>query len=494
MFTFLNLCSNLASAKDYHVTVDGTPEGDGSMDNPWDLQTALDKKSVVQPGDTLYLHEGTYRGRFSNWLEGDASGHIKITNYQDDIVIIDGAEDNIEPLNGQVLNLDGAYIILEGFTITNSNPTRTTDIEGSFPLEPQNVAGLRVVAPYSIVRNMIIRDNHSNAIGLWNGATDAEVTGNLLFYNGWDAPDRGHAYGLYVQNEDPNSNVRIHDNIIFANFSKGTHVYVTNGEIISNIHINDNISFEAGLPSSDGAIENNIFVGGLVPLNGIEIMNNHTYLSRNDRGNCIRAGYYEQDNQNVTLTGNYMTGGYRTVTVRFCENTDVSNNFVFNKSYWLTELIENGQNLDSYKWDDNRYYYTGSRSDLMDGTSWSDWRTTNRFDLNSEFTMAAPDMNEYFLKYYAGNHWASLVIYDRQKLNSVDVDLSSLLTNGSQYQIYDVQNIDGDPVLSGTYDGSIVQVPTNLTAVTPVFGDDVPSQTVHTPQEFNVYIVKSSDF
>ena len=44
--------------KSYHVDAKkGTSTASGTVDNPWDLQTALSSKPV-QPGDTIYLHKG----------------------------------------------------------------------------------------------------------------------------------------------------------------------------------------------------------------------------------------------------------------------------------------------------------------------------------------------------------------------------------------------------------------------------------------------------
>ena len=37
----------------YHVKVGGTSSGDGSINNPWDLQTALSRTRTVQAGDTI---------------------------------------------------------------------------------------------------------------------------------------------------------------------------------------------------------------------------------------------------------------------------------------------------------------------------------------------------------------------------------------------------------------------------------------------------------
>ncbi|NNF83304.1 MAG: hypothetical protein HKM99_11215, partial [Flavobacteriaceae bacterium] len=48
-----------------HYKSPGTQAGDGSLTSPWDLQTALSQpNSDVNGGDTIWLHGGTYTGRF----------------------------------------------------------------------------------------------------------------------------------------------------------------------------------------------------------------------------------------------------------------------------------------------------------------------------------------------------------------------------------------------------------------------------------------------
>ncbi|MEK7061424.1 MAG: hypothetical protein AAB954_02070, partial [Patescibacteria group bacterium] len=44
----------------YYVSPTGSASGNGSLENPWDLQTALNHPAVVHPGDTIWLRGGTY--------------------------------------------------------------------------------------------------------------------------------------------------------------------------------------------------------------------------------------------------------------------------------------------------------------------------------------------------------------------------------------------------------------------------------------------------
>src|SRR6478752_9156304 len=51
----------MPNGRQFYVSPDGSPNGDGSLNNPWDLQTALNQPQSVAPGDVLNLLKGTYR-------------------------------------------------------------------------------------------------------------------------------------------------------------------------------------------------------------------------------------------------------------------------------------------------------------------------------------------------------------------------------------------------------------------------------------------------
>src|SRR3972149_210724 len=57
---FLQAASQPRLAAEYYAAPYGTPGGDGSYDNPWDLATALAQPPALQPGDTLWLLGGYY--------------------------------------------------------------------------------------------------------------------------------------------------------------------------------------------------------------------------------------------------------------------------------------------------------------------------------------------------------------------------------------------------------------------------------------------------
>src|SRR5206468_12234949 len=71
-----------ACANQHYVAPTGSASGDGTLGNPWDLQTALNQPASVQPGDCIWLRGGTYSASgFFNKLTGTASAPIIVRQY-----------------------------------------------------------------------------------------------------------------------------------------------------------------------------------------------------------------------------------------------------------------------------------------------------------------------------------------------------------------------------------------------------------------------------
>ena len=57
--SILFMWSNACMAREYHVSVNGNDAADGSMAAP--LRTINHAAQIALPGDTVTVHEGTYR-------------------------------------------------------------------------------------------------------------------------------------------------------------------------------------------------------------------------------------------------------------------------------------------------------------------------------------------------------------------------------------------------------------------------------------------------
>jgi hypothetical protein len=81
-----------------------------------------------------------------------------------------------------------------------------------------------------------------------------------------------------------------------------------------------------------------------------------------------------------------------------------------------------------------------------------------------------------------------IIIYNWSLAASVPVDLSPVLAKGDAFAVWNVQDLFGTPVLSGTYSGGTVSIPmTGVTPPTPQGGTRMPPRTA---PEFDVFVVQ----
>ena len=422
----------------WHVTTDGTSGGDGSMGSPWDLATALAQPGSVQPGDTIWIHSGTYQGVFTSLLTGTASAPIILRNYNNERVIIDG-----ESSNSSVVTVYGAYAWYWGLEVINSDTTRTIAQAGSNPTTLPRGLGYYVLGPGTRFINNIVHDT-AEGFGFWTPASNSELYGNIVYYNGWEGPDRGHGHGLYVQNNTGLKNIT--NNIVFKNFGYGLHAY-TEGGTLHNILTDGNTFFDNGSLSNTGYTQN-LLLGGYTKANYPVLLNNRVY-SPIDLGGGLALGYI---------------AGCRTPTV---ENNYVVSHVALDLSSDCSHNTISG----------NTFYgvYPGS--------------STNNYPDNDYFNASAPTENNTFL---AQNFYEPtktyITIYNWRGLTSVDVDASNVLDENDTYEVYDTQDYFGDPIATGTFSGTTLEVPMTTTGLTDTVGE-VPVAPTHTSQEFGSFIL-----
>jgi hypothetical protein len=280
------------------VAPDGSSTAAGTREHPLDLKTALAAGSPAQPGAVVWLREGVYRGAFVSALNGTAEAPIIVRSHPGERAIIDSA-----PGTEDALWVNGSWTWFWGIEIMNSNPLRYTQQPGSFPnLRRGN--GVSTHAPGSKFIHLIIHDM-GNGLGAWSSAPDAEVYGNIIYNNGWGAPDRPHGHGIYLQNRDGAKYVR--DNIIFNQFGAGIHAYGTGEANLDAIRLEGNVVFNNGaLAAQPGA---NILVGGGVVANRPELRGNLTYHNPRQTTGANYVGY-DAGCRDAIIEDNYLVGGY----------------------------------------------------------------------------------------------------------------------------------------------------------------------------------------
>jgi len=91
LLVWIGMLGQMRAARDFYVSPNGSAGNRGTADSPWDLRTALSgAKGAIQPGDTVYLLDGTYRGHFSAAVSGTAGAPIVFKAFRTARPVLDG--------------------------------------------------------------------------------------------------------------------------------------------------------------------------------------------------------------------------------------------------------------------------------------------------------------------------------------------------------------------------------------------------------------------
>lgn len=443
----------MAGAAEFHVTTGGSPKGDGSAAAPWDLATALAATAVVKPGDTVWVHEGTYRGGFTSTLAGRPKSPVVVRGERGKRVTIDTAPRDDRD-NG-LFAIKGADAVYRDFEVTCSDPKRETKLSGSWPADIRrgsvDVRGDRVSAV-----NLVVHDCASG-FGFWAEGEGGEISGCLIYNNGWRGPDRGHGHGVYAQNAKGVK--RIADNVVFHQFAYGIHAYGSEKASLKGFEIDGNIAFENGCLTRRGDNAPGVMVGGGTPVERLAVRDNVIVSGG------IRLGYpWGVTNEDVVCTGNYAEG----LVVRdFRRGTVAKNTVVAHSS--VVQLEAAGKPLlGGLRWDENAYFVTdghwGETAVVAEaksrGLTFAEWRKATGFDAKSTLTRGSPMKLHVTVRpnvYEPGR--AHVAIRNPESLPTVPVDLVGVLKTGQKYRVVSAKDFYGPALAAGTYDGKPVNFP-----------------------------------
>ncbi len=425
------------AAIDFYASPRGTTAagpGTGTISSPWDLQTALSHPGAVQPGDTIWLRGGTYTGNFTSSLKGTAKAPIVVRQYPGERATLDG---NVNPSvlgsNKHVLTVNGAYTWYWGFEVTDSNPNRYNPTPGR-PADLRN-PGVGVWGPGTKIINLVIHDT-GQGMSPTSVATDSEYYGNIIYYNGWNAPDRGHGHGIYAQNGSGGSKLIKH-NVMFNQFGGySIHAYGSKLAAFQNSTVAENV-----------AIRDTILIGGDggFKISGSQLVGNYSW----EAGAVV--GYYSQAYDPFLARNNYL--------VKRSADT------------FTPPALNNGARTG--------FTLTGNTIvGYLDGFSASDYPDNTYYLSTSHGVGPVPATNLVAIlpnAYEPGR--ATVVVYNWQGSATQAVDLTGVVSPGAAYEIRNAQNFYGSSVISGKYTGGSVTLPmTGLTPATPV-GHAAPPST-----------------
>jgi len=435
MLALLALTAALAAQQPYFVAPNGSSLGDGSERRPWDLATALaggpKPGPRVQPGDTIWLRGGTYRGAFRSTVAGREGAPVVVRQFPGERAVLDGAGSR-----RSTLYVTGEYSTFWGFELTNSDTLRVSAAPGS-DFRPNVVVP---AAAHTKFINLIV---HDGGVAFYTEPKfpDVEITGCIIYNNGWEGPDRGHGHGLYLKNYTGPLVAR--DNVIFNQYGYGVHAYTNSGTgKLINIRIEGNIAFNNGALARRRDLSPNLLLGGADYAAGDVVRDNVLYYSPELQraGANAMIGWKTLRNGDVVVESNYVVGGSPVLEFGFWSAARVSNNTLIRTGPPGRALILRRDT---------------SRGGGGAGQIWRD---------NVE--RSAPAATKVLVRpnpYEKGRAHVVVVNWGNEK--SVRVDVSGVLAPGDRYEVRSVQDLFGAPLASSTVANTSILIP--LGGVTP---------------------------
>jgi hypothetical protein len=464
----------LGSHVGYYVTTAGRSGGSGTASDPWDLETALGGGGgAVEPGDTIWVRGGVYRGTFRSTLTGAPGAPVVVRAYPGERAAVEGDGSTT------VLTIDGAWTTFWGLELYDSSLGRT----GPRPhiIYVRDTHDLRLI-------NLVI---HDGGVALYTdrSAANVEIHGCVFYNNGWQEPDRGHGHGIYIKNDAGWKTAS--ENILFNQFGYNIHGYTNSGSGgLRNITFKGNVSFNAGALAQDPSSgAQNLLLGGYEPADGAVVAENMTYYSPGIGSTNVRVGYRSTANGSLELRDNYVAGGALALDIREWESVTARNNTLVA----ATRMVDLGDGtLSGYSWQDNAYSADASEERWRAGGStysFSGWRSATGLG-SSDATSTGMGETRVFVRPngYEPDR-GHVVVYNWTDAGAVSVDLSPILEPGDVFEIHSVYDLWGTPVLSGTYGGGTVSLPMqDLRAPTPLGRSQAPS----TGRRFGAFVVTPS--
>ncbi|MDE3066493.1 MAG: right-handed parallel beta-helix repeat-containing protein [Verrucomicrobiota bacterium] len=475
-------------AADWYVAPSGTPSGPGTLAQPYDLATALSGQ-VGQPGDTFWLTGGNY-----------TFGHVdtKIQGAPGQAITFESAPGEWARVDGSLTFWDSAgYVTLRDLELYSSDTNRVSAETNAYfnPTDIHPLTGIASYVPNMRFINLVVHDETREGIYISQQAPSNLVYGCLIYNNGWSSPDNAEGHGIYVQGS--NGGRVIENNIVFNNAGADLHVY-DNGtnnfdRYLSGITLDGNVAFNGGA-IQDVRQYRDWIVGVDAPAiraDDIIFDNNMGYFpptpGEDDRAQIGREGI----NGSVAILNNYLPEG---LEMNNWTIAAVAGN-VLGTQTASEALSLNQQAPLAAAWNGNTYVVPTNGDTMVKVNSLalglSGWQNDTGYDLNSIYRTGNFSGTNVFVRpnYYEPGR-ANIIVYNWDNQSNVAVDVSSVLTLGTPFQVRNAEDFFAPPVLSGIYDGTPLELPmTGLTVAVPNGPMITPAPTGPT---FNVFVLLPS--
>jgi hypothetical protein len=467
----------------WYVRTTGTPQGNGSDTLPWSLQYALDG-AAINPGDTLWIRGGDYVGTFYSSLTGSSAAPIIVSAYPGERVTL-----TTNSLSNEQFTVDGSWVNYWGLEIVNTNTTRTGDMLGVRPtgVYVQNAHDLKFI-------NFVVHD-------AGHGTYTEPDAGNIEIY-GWIVYNGGHqwvgsrsdGHGLYVKNLATAGKKIFRDNVIFDQFGFGIHGYTGSGSSgkLQHMVFEGNVSFNNSTTSDD--VNPNFQIGGDNIANFDTVRNNLFYFSPSATTDYnVRVGYPGGPLDSVAVfRDNYVVNGNPAVEVSDWTDLKMLNN-TFIGSAMMTRQLD-GTPSPAQNWAGNMFYRDPAATAWRfngSNLNFATWKTNTSLSATDNAVAGTPSAPFVMVRPHQYLPGAAMVaIVNWGGAATVPVSLAGIgLSTGLQFEVRNVMNLWGSPVLTGTYTGAAVNFPMSAVAPPLPIGGS-PHPPITPGPQFNVFIVR----
>ncbi|MDG5492645.1 right-handed parallel beta-helix repeat-containing protein [Psychroserpens sp. SPM9] len=459
IFYFLSLGLNAQQEfhvfPEHHETSPGTSDGNGTLSQPWDLQTALIQKSnVVKSGDTIWLHEGVYNGRFLSKLESlEPNQFITVSGYKNDKVVLNG---NVSSTRDAVLEVKGQQVIYKNFDVTWLGDFSRDANDDNF----EYATGIRHTTGENCrFYSLNIYNNPGLGIGSWKHGAGTIIENCMIYNNGFMSKvGKGGGEGIYVQNSSDDVRL-IKNNIIFNNYYKGIEVWSAGKratfEFVKNIRLENNLIFNSGTPS--GKYRDNVIIAsddrnGINSAKHIWVVNNVFYHNTSKpRGGLIgdapslTLGFNKNAPiEDVVIDGNIITGGYNGLRILHAKSLQFTNNLVYTGMVQVSPTISDF--FKQWTFNSNTIYTTlktPMRIIKVEDHSLDTWR--DKFQLDKDSQVKEPstfDINNVLrvINHSQNKNKFTVALFNTEG-NDVTVDFSEYkMRPNTAFKMYDAEN------------------------------------------------------
>jgi hypothetical protein len=287
------MTGSLSAQTSRYVAPGGASSNPGTEKSPWTLGFAVSGAGGrIQPGDTIWVKGGTYRGEVIITMSGTKSQPV----------ILRAAPGQRATVEGDVAVLREGHVWIWGLEIRGST-------------RPSEAFGVNVRAPGVRLINLVVHGAGLGGVGQWLEGSDGEVYGSLIYGNG----TRQSHHGIAVQNTSGTK--RLEDNLVWENAGYGFHISSTEEERVRNVIVRGNFAWSNGgkSPLPD------YYVGGESVASAIVIDTNASWSANRKLVTAELGSSSGAANRDLTYRGNYLVGAVSVPAQRWSQISESGN-------------------------------------------------------------------------------------------------------------------------------------------------------------------------